>query len=268
MKPVTFVCRDRPKQRLDLSGLIPRELAGQSLQAINAIQLQTTSEKVMVGDVFRVRAGDASTIRIEGSDDRFDNIGLGLSEGEIQVEGDVGIRAGRLMTGGRMTVSGDAGPWAGSRMSGGVLEVRGMAGDYLGGPIAGEMVGMRGGAIVVRGRAGDRIGDRMRRGAIIVEGLAGDYAGSRMIAGSIVIRGRAGQLPGYLMVRGTLLLAGGASLLSPSFVDAGAHDLVALRLMASFVAEFSSKLKTSFRQTFRRYSGDQAVLGSGEIFLP
>ena len=86
-----------------------------------------------------------------------------------------------------------------------------------------------------RGNAGERAGDRMRRGTIIVEGGAGAYAGSRMIAGTLIVRRKAGALPGYLMRRGTIVLGDGAEQLSPTFVDCGVHELVALRLMAAFV---------------------------------
>ena len=44
--------------------------------------------------------------------ERLDGIGAGMMEGEIEVAGDVGIRAGRLMSGGRLTIRGNAGPWS------------------------------------------------------------------------------------------------------------------------------------------------------------
>jgi formylmethanofuran dehydrogenase subunit C len=126
---------------------------------------------------------------------------------------------------------------------------------------------MRGGVIVVRGGAGERVADRMRRGTIVVEGPCGAYAGSRMIAGTLVMLRRAGPLPGYLMKRGTIVLAAGCELLSPTFVDCGAHELVAMRLMAGFVGAYSRRAGAGLRGPLRRYAGDMAVLGKGEIFL-
>jgi formylmethanofuran dehydrogenase subunit C len=89
-----------------------------------------------------------------------------------------------------------------------------------------------------------------------------------MIAGTIIIRGKAGPLPGYLMRRGTIVLGQGCEKLSPTFVDCGVHDLLALRLLANFVDQFSSRLSALLRRPRRRYAGDMAALGKGEIFYP
>jgi formylmethanofuran dehydrogenase subunit C len=268
MKPTVLVLRARPPERLDLSPLVPHRLAGQSAAAIEAIELQTTRHKIRVADAFHLRLGDVERIRIEGGCDRLDRIGEQMTGGEIVVEGDAGIVLGRRMSGGQLTVKGHVGPMAASGMSGGRIEISGNAGDRLGGPLAGETAGMRGGVVVVRGNAGERIADRMRRGTIIVEGRAGPYAGSRMIAGTLIVRRRSGALPGYLMARGTIILGDGAEEVSPTFADCGIHDLLGLRLLASFVAAQSRKGASSLRKRLRRLAGDMAVLGRGELFIP
>ena len=268
MRPLLLTLRARPEQRLDLSGLVPHRLAGLSAADIAAIPLQTTRVRVTVGDAFRLRMGDAAHIRIENSCDRLDQVGQEMQAGEIVVEGSVGIQAGRLMAGGRLTIRGDAGPWAASCMRGGAIEITGDVGERLGGPLAGEMAGMRGGLVVVRGDAGARAADRLRRGTVVVEGGAGAYAGARMIAGTLIVRRKVGPLPGYLMRRGTIVLGEGAETLSPTFVDCGVHQLVALRLMAAFVAEHSPAVVTRLNRPLRRLAGDMAVLGKGELFTP
>lgn len=259
--------RRRPDQRLDMSPLVPHRLAGKSAAEIAAIALQTTRVPVSVGDVFGLRMGDPARIRIEGGCDRLDHVGYGMTDGEIVVEGDVGAQAGRLMTGGRLVIRGHAGPWAGSAMTGGTIEILRTAGDFLGGPFAGETVGMRGGVIVVRGGAGNRVADRMRRGTIVIEGSCGAYAGGRMIAGTLVLLRRAGPLPGYLMKRGTIVLGAGSEELSPTFIDCGAQELVAMRLLSDFVRAYSRRAGVCLRRPLRRYAGDMAVLGKGEIFI-
>src|SRR5262249_44834395 len=158
VRPLVLRLRARPEQRLDLSPLVPQRLAGQSEAEIAKIELQTTRVRVTVGDAFRLRMGDAAHIRIEGAWDRRDPGGAGMTGGEIEVAGDVGIRAGRLMTAGRLSIGGNAGHWAASGMKGGIVEISGSAGDRLGGPVAGEVAGMRGGLVVVRGSAGARAG--------------------------------------------------------------------------------------------------------------
>jgi formylmethanofuran dehydrogenase subunit C len=266
MKPLVLTLRTSPEQRLDLSPLVPQRLAGQTAAQIAQLALNTGRDPILVGDVFRLREGDAAHIRIEGGSDRFDRIGHDMADGEIVVEGDVGNEAGRSMRGGRLTINGKAGHWAASGMRGGEIEIAGSAGDRLGGPLAGETAGMRGGVVVIRGDVGERAGDRLRRGTIIVEGHARAHAGSRMIAGTLVLCLGAGALPGYLMRRGTIVLGRGDSELSPTFVDCGVHDLVAMRLMADFMKEHSRAATSALRPPLRRFAGDMAVLGKGEIF--
>ncbi len=268
MSAITFSLRAPPDQRLDLSPLIPQNLAGKTVAEITEIELQSTRVRATVGDVFRVREGDPETILIEGGGGRLDRVGMGMTAGALRVEGEVGVEAGRLMSGGRLTIDGSAGPFAGSGMKGGTLTIDGDAGERLGGPLSGETVGMSGGILHVRGDAGQRAGDRLRRGLILIEGRADAYAGSRMIAGTLAIGGDAGDLPGYLMGRGTILLGRGATFLSPTFADCGEYELVAARLLANYVAQSSAKLAELFRRPLRRLAGDLAALGKGEIFLP
>jgi formylmethanofuran dehydrogenase subunit C len=266
VKPLTLTLRERPDQRLDLSPLVPHGLAGKTAREIEQIELQTTRHRIKVGDVFRLRAGDVEQIRIQNACDRLDYVGQEMKDGELVIDGDVGIQAGRLMTGGRLTVLGNVGPWAASGMKAGVLEIRGVAGDRLGGALAGEVAGMRGGIVIVRGSVGERAGDRMRRGTIIVEGKAGPYAGSRMIAGTLIVRGSAGPLAGFLLKRGTIVL-GGSSELSPTFMDCGEYQLVAMRWLAAMVEPYSKAAAVLLRRSFARFAGDMAVLGKGEILV-
>jgi len=265
--PLVLTLHQRPEQRLDLSPLLPHLLAGKSANEIARIELQTTRMRVTVGDAFRLRMGDAKHIRLEGACDRLDRVGAGLSAGAIEVAGDVGIQAGRQMTGGRLMIRGSAGHWVASAMKGGEIEITGSAGDLIGGPLAGEVAGMRGGLVIVRGNVGARAADRLRRGMIVVEGGAGEYPGSRMIAGTLIVRRKAGALPGYLMKRGTIILGEGALALSPTFADCGVHRLVAMRLIAGYLKPFSAATAALLQRPLRRFAGDMAVLGNGEIFV-
>jgi len=265
VKPLVLTMRARPSQRLDLSPLTAQSLAGKTAAEIGGIELQTTRQRVLLGDVFRVRMGNCAHIRIEGGCDRLDRVGEAMSAGTFEIEGDVGIQAGRLMRGGHLLIRGSAGPFAASGMRGGMIDIAGAAGDRLGGPLVGEIAGMRGGVVIVRGHAGERAGDRMRRGTIIVEGRAGAYAGSRMIAGTLIVRRTAGALPGYLMSRGTIVLGQGCETISPTFVDCGVHELVAMRLMKSFLSGYSARAAAVLKAPLRRLAGDTAVLGKGEI---
>jgi formylmethanofuran dehydrogenase subunit C len=263
----TFMLRAPPPQRLDLSLLIPEQLSGKSVREIAALPINTTRAALMVGELFQLREGDRDEIVFEGGAERMDRIGAGMSTGAIRVNGEAGVEAGRLMTGGTLHIDGKAGPFTGSGMRGGKLTIGRDAGERLGGPLAGETEGMTGGVIHVLGNAGSRAGDRMRRGFILIEGSTGECSGSRMIAGTIAIGGFAGPLPGYLMNRGTVLVAGGVERIGPTFLDCGSFELVAARLLATYVAGFSAVLGEAFRAPLRRYAGDLAALGKGEILV-
>jgi formylmethanofuran dehydrogenase subunit C len=267
MSRFTFRLRGTPQQRVDLSQLTPAALNGMTESEIAALEIGTTRASLKVGELFDLKVGEIDDIVFEGGAERLDRVGAALGSGVIRMVGDVGVEAGRAMTGGVLLVDGDAGAFAGSGMRGGALKIAGAAGERLGGPLAGETEGMNGGLIYVAGNTGDRAADRMRRGFILIEGAAGDYAGSRMLAGTLAIGGRAGALPGYLMNRGSILLAGGVGEMSPTFVDCGVYALVATKLIAAHVEVISARLGGAFRAPLRRFAGDMAALGKGEIFV-
>jgi len=267
MTPLVLTLRCRPDQRLDMSALVPQKLTGKTIREIARIELQTTRERVTLGDVFKIRKGSPATIRLDGGCDRLDKIAAGMTEGEIIVEGDVGQQAGRLMKGGRLLICGSAGPWAASGMSGGTIEIGRHAGERLAAPLGGETAGMRGGLVIVHGDAGERAGDRLRRGTIIVEGRAGPFAGSRMIAGTMILAQSVGPMPGTLMGRGTIVMADKRCELLPTFMDCGRQDLVFARVMAIALKPASAKAAALIRRPLRRLAGDMAALGKGEIWL-
>jgi formylmethanofuran dehydrogenase subunit C len=267
VKPLVLTLKQEPEQRLDLSPLVPHRLNGKTAKEIAAIELQTTRETVTAGDVFKIRSGSAESIRIEGGSERLDNIGQDMKSGEIVIEGDCGKCLGRNLSGGSVAALGDCGPYAGSCMSGGRLEIAGGAGSFLGAPLEGEIEGMSGGLLIVRGSAAGRAGDRLRRGTILIEGHAGDFAGSRMIAGTLIAVGGCGSLPGYLMRRGTIVL-GASPELAPTFADCGEHELAFAALFAGLLRPESRAAARLLGRPLRRFAGDMAALGKGEILLP
>ncbi|MCI0735439.1 MAG: formylmethanofuran dehydrogenase subunit C [Beijerinckiaceae bacterium] len=267
MKPLVLTLKHEPDQRLDLSPIVPHLLHGKSAKEIAAIELQTTRQKLTAGDIFKIKSGGAELIRFEGGSSRLDNIGLDMKAGEIAVEGDCGKSLGRGMSGGRIVASGDCGPFAGSAMSGGRIEIAGEAGGFLCAPLEGEMEGMTGGLLIVRGNAGARAGDRLRRGTIVIEGSAGDFPGSRMIAGTLIVLKSCGSLPGYLMRRGTIVIANPPEL-APTFADCGVIELAFAGVFANLLRPESRAAARLLSRPLRRFAGDMAALGKGEIFFP
>lgn len=268
MTALTFTLIAEPPERLDLSPLTPSGLAGMAKGEIEKIRLGMSKHASTVGDVFHIAGDDVQAIVFEGGSNRLDRVALGMTEGTVSVIGDVGAEAGRAMRGGALTIEGNAGPHAGSGMRGGRLEILGNAGDHLSAPLAGELAGMKGGALIVRGRAGAFAADRMRRGLIAVLNGAGDHAGSRMIAGTLVVLGGTGEVSGYLMRRGSILLDRAPKNLSPSFVESGAPDSVFATLIDRYLMAEGILERPLLGTAPRKYGGDNAVLGKGEILFP
>ena len=149
-----------------------------------------------------------------------------------------------------------------------MIHVSGNAGDNVGGFIPGDRFGMLGGIAVVDGNIGARAGEKMRRGTIIVRGKTGEGAGTRMIGGTIWAEGGIGPAPGLMMRRGTLIGPSVDSLL-PTFVDCGKHDLVIVRIMSRYLKTALGDLAPKPMPLFvRKFGGDTAAIGRGEILLP
>jgi formylmethanofuran dehydrogenase subunit C len=265
---MTFTLLAEPPERLDLSPLVPEKLAGLAVREIEKIRLGMSKRASTVADMFHVAGNDVENIVFEGGSDRFDCVAAELEGGSVRVTGAVGAQAGRRMRGGRLTVEGSAGPHAGSGMRGGRLEILGDAGDWLGGPLTGELAGMNGGMLIVRGSAGAFAADRMRRGLIAILKGSGDHAGSRMIAGSLVIAGGTGAMPGYLMRRGSIFLDRAPETLSPSFVECGAPESSFAALLDRHLVAEKILKRPLLGKAPRKYGGDNAVLGKGEILFP
>ncbi|BAQ46417.1 MULTISPECIES: formylmethanofuran dehydrogenase subunit C [Methylobacterium] len=261
----TLTLRAAPPERLDLAGLTPAALAGLSDGEAARLAVGTSRHALALGDCFAITLDGSDELRIVGATERLDRIGAGLAAGRIVVEGDVGQRLGAGMTGGTITVSGSAGPFAGTAARGGTIRIAGDAAESAGGAIHGAPAGLDGATLLIGGRAGDRLGDRMRAGLIVVR-EAGDHAASRMIAGTIVAEA-VGDHPGYGMRRGTLVAARHGALL-PTFVETGRQDLVVLRLLAKSIATHAPWAAALLRGPMRRYGGDLATLGKGELFTP
>lgn len=130
-----------------------------------------------------------------------DKTGLGMSGGELIVEGGAGHQFCEEMSGGKAVLYGSAGHFAGEGMTGGELRVNGSAQDCPGHK-------MQDGFITVQGNAGEAAGCEMKGGKVVVGGDAGDDAGKRMKDGELVVMGNAGRQPGLAM-RGGILTIGG-----------------------------------------------------------
>jgi formylmethanofuran dehydrogenase subunit C len=202
---------------------------------------------VPLGDLFEVTGAPAGRIRFEGDLAKADRLGAGLAEGEVLVEGPVGDEAGL-------------------GMSGGVIDVRGDAGARAGGAAGDARRGMTGGELLVRGRAGPEPGMRMRRGLLVVMADVAGHAGIGMIAGTLILAGDAGPAPGRWSKRGSIVALGSVQI-PPTYRYACTYQpdhlrLTLLRLRKRYGLAVDERYVSG---SYRRYSGDLADLGRGEI---
>lgn len=259
--------RAAPSERIDLASVLPGSIAPLSEYDIGRLSLSGESGRIALGDVFAISGTAGETLTIESGSERLDFIGAGLTAGTLIVEGDAGAYAGVGMKGGRIEIRGSAGAYLGSGMKAGVIAVKGNAGDYVGGLRAGEKFGMTGGTVLVGGNTGTRTGDRMRRGTIVVKGATGSATGARMVGGTIITEKGFGEEPGALLRRGTLIGPSAVRLL-PTFADCGRHELLILRLIKKHLVQvLGTDVPALDQGAVRRFAGDLATIGKGEILL-
>jgi formylmethanofuran dehydrogenase subunit C len=267
---IRLTLRASPPFRLSLGGITPDRIAGIAAAELARRPLAEGNRRGVLGDWFGIETtGEAAErLVVVAGDDRLDDVGAGMTSGELIVEGDVGAGAGTGMSGGTLQIVGSAGYGAATAMRGGELRIAGDAGAQLGGALPGERTGMCEGIVIVGGDAGASLGDRMRRGLIVVSGSAGPFCAARMIAGTKLVGGAIGAQPAVAMRRGSLVALTGAVEPAPGFADCGVAELTVLRLIARFLAGKGLASLASRIGPLRRRVGDLAQNGKGEILTP
>jgi formylmethanofuran dehydrogenase subunit C len=237
-------------QRADLSQVLatPWATLAAADMARRSVWLESEG-RVELGDLFEVEGEPDGRIEFNGKLTLADRLGAGLQEGELRVNGDIGSEVGLAMTGGIIDIDGDAGARAGAA------------------PL-GQKRGMSGGELIVRGSAGPEAGAGMRRGLLVIGRSAGTMTGQGMIAGTVIVLGAAGPDSGIWSKRGSIVALGTITP-PPSYSYACTYQPVHLRLTFTrlrnrFGLAVQRKHMTGL---YRRYSGDLAELGKGEILV-
>jgi formylmethanofuran dehydrogenase subunit C len=106
----------------------------------------------------------------------------------------------------------------------------------------------------------------MRRGLLVIAKSGGERTGLGMIAGSVVVFGSAGPDTGLWSKRGSVLALGTITP-PPTYSYACTYQPIVLRLL---LTRLSARYGLSVQRKhltglYRRYSGDMAELGKGEI---
>ena len=262
---VTLTLRAPLDRALNADAIAPDRFAALTTQEISALPLWDGRSVVALGDVFSVSGERAPTVVIEGDLSKLHGVGRMMSAGVLEITGSIGNAVGARMQGGAITVQGSAGHDAGSAMTGGSLVIAGDVGDRAGGALQGASKGMTGGLIIVRGGAGRDAGARMRRG-ILCCAATGPGAGLGMIAGNIIVAGAIGDGAGAGNKRGSIVALGGVRV-PQTYAYACTYRPPHLSLMFRFLRErFSFAVNDAqLHGLYRRYSGDLAEVGKGEI---
>ena len=271
---VTLRLREPTTIPIEADSICPDHFVGRSQAEIEALPAFHGRRKVTLGDLFTVEGEDSDSILVEGDLRHVKKIGQRMTRGRITLRGDVGLHLGALMRGGEIIVQGNAADWLAAEMRGGLIRVMGNAGNFVGAAYHGSKKGMNRGTIIVEGHAGNEVGERMRRGLIVILGPAREFLGANMIAGTIVVFGKTGEGPGAGMRRGTIVLLGegrnDASPLQllPTFRYDCTYNPTFLRLYLRALRRYGIEVQEEYISgRYRRYNGDIAELGKGEILV-
>ena len=126
--------------------------------------------------------------------------------------------------------------------------------------------GLSEGEVIVEGSVGAEAGALMRRGLVAIAGGAGSHAGAGMIAGTVLVFGGIGAAVGLWSKRGSIVALGPVTVPS-TYRYACTYQPVHLRMTLTrlrirYALPVEQRHLTGF---YRRYSGDLADLGKGEI---
>jgi formylmethanofuran dehydrogenase subunit C len=237
--------------------ITPDLFEGKSVGELAELPVYEGNQKKKLGDLFKIEvdSAEASTITINGDVSKVKRVGMGMTKGEIVINGNAGMHLGEKMSGGKITVNGNAGGWTGSSMKGGVIEIHGDASDYLASPYRGTSVGMRGGEIVVDGKVGSDSACYMKGGVIKIRGGAGRYLGYHMIKGTIYVENECSTRVGALMTGGKIIVNAVLEELMPTFTVDG--------VKAKAKIDDNEKAKGPFYL----FMGDLAEKGKGKLYV-
>lgn len=264
---LTLTLKEPPAVPLECEVLSPDVTAGKTVDEVRALPVWLGKRQRPLGDFFEIDGDGGDELELRGHLARVKWVGRGMSRGRIRVVGNVGMHLGAYMTGGAIEVEGNAGDWVGGEMSGGTIRIRGNAGQQIGSAYRGSMSGMSGGTILIDGSAGIELGMRMKRGLIAVRGPVRDFAGLQMKGGTIVLMGGAEIRTGAWMQRGTIISLTPLRLM-PTFAPAATYHPTFLRLYAKHLGPLGFALPTDpAAGSYRRYVGDAAVPGKGELLV-
>jgi formylmethanofuran dehydrogenase subunit C len=261
---ITLTLKEQPTVPLEAEAISPNVTADLAHDAIRALPVFLGKRQCRLDDFFEVEGAASDALTIRGDAARVKWIGRGMTRGRIAIAGNAGMHLGSAMKGGVIEVSGNASDWVGAEMTGGLIRIAGDAGGQVGAAYRGSLAGMKDGTILIGGSAGLEVGMRMKRGSIVVGGPVRDFAGLQMKGGTIFLLGGAEIRTGAWMFRGTIVSLTPVRLM-PTFSYACTYRPTFLRVYARYLGTLGVSIPGD--GAYRRYTGDTAVPGKGEILV-
>jgi formylmethanofuran dehydrogenase subunit C len=210
-----------PELYLESEHISPDVFAGKSNQQIGDFNVHMGNQTYKLSDYFTIegRAGATAAdtrIIIAGDVSKVKYIGMKMTAGEIEIQGNADMYVGAWMAGGKIVVKGSIDSFAGIAMTGGELIIEGNAKNYIGAAYRGDWRGMQGGKIIVKGNVGSDVGSNINGGTIEIGGNADVHLATHADGGKIIVKGIAKGRVGGQMVKGEIYL-GGVERMMPSY---------------------------------------------------
>ena len=210
-----------PDLYLETEHISPDAFAGKSNQEIADLSAYMGNQTYKLGDYFNIEGKAGATaadtkIVVSGDVSKVKYIGMKMTAGEIEIQGNADMYVGAWMEGGKLVVKGSTDSFAGIAMKGGELIIEGNAKNYIGAAYRGDWRGMQGGKIVVKGNVGSDAGSNINGGTIEIGGNADVHLATHADGGKIIVNGIAKGRVGGQMVKGEIYL-GGVERMMPSY---------------------------------------------------
>ena len=257
MAEIKMKLKKKPDFPLEAESISPDQFVGKTLADIKKLVVYHGNEAVTLGDYFDISGSNGEikdlTIIIDGDLSNVKRIGEGMSDGEIIVNGNVGMHIGNNMSGGKIIVNGNADDWAGAMLKGGELEINGDAGNYVGSAYRGFWQGMSNGTIRVKGKVGieSMLWARSSKGAnqfpFLYCGSAGQFIGVHSHGATIIVEGNCDRCAGADQAWGIIVVKGKVSRILSSYKRMGE------------VKEIELPNGDKITGKFIEYSGDHSV---------
>ena len=122
----TLTLKTQPAAPLEADCITPDRFLGKTAAEIASLPVVYGNQRRPLGDFFAVTVTARPRFCIEGDLARVKHIGVGMTQGQITVHGNVGMHLGAGMCGGEIIVHGNADDWAGAEMRGGQIHIMGM----------------------------------------------------------------------------------------------------------------------------------------------